>query len=137
VLPLEGDKKPFPFLRTDYNNRYRQLSPHGRSVAYVSDESSRDEIYVRTFSPESSVAASDDEGKWLISTGGGSEPRWSGDGKVQYLAPDRELMAVDIAASSDFQAGVPKALFQTPQSTSTVPYLWDLASDGKRFSSQR
>ena len=136
VLPLEGDKKPFPFLRTEFNNEDGQFSPDGRWVAYFSDESGRNEIYVRTFSPDSTAAASDTGGKWLISTGGGSEPRWRGDGKeLYYLAPDGKLMAVEITTNPVFRAGAPNALFQTPPqgAFTTLGYSWVLTPDGKRF----
>jgi Tol biopolymer transport system component len=134
VLPLGGDKKPFPFLRADFNNLEGQFSPDGRFVVYVSDESGRSEIYVRTFSPDAAVRASD-IGKWLISTEGGSYARWSQDGKeLYYLASDGKLMAVEIATKPAFQAGVPKALFQAPPSAiSTNESSWDLTPDGKRF----
>jgi Tol biopolymer transport system component len=135
VLPLEGDKKPFPFLRTEFNNSEGQFSPDGHLVAYVSDESGRREIYVRTFSPDSTAAASETGGKWLISANGGSQPRWGGDGKeLYYLASDGKLMAVGIATNPVFRAGAPKALFQTsPSGVSSITYLWDLTPDGKRF----
>jgi eukaryotic-like serine/threonine-protein kinase len=133
VLPLEGEKTPFPLLSTEFNHRQGKFSPDGRWVAYTSDETGRDEVYVRTFSPETSAPAPE-EGKWLISIGGGSEPRWSGDGSVlYYLAPDRKLMAVELTTNPGFVAGVPKALFQAPQRTATFPYGWDVMPDGKRF----
>jgi eukaryotic-like serine/threonine-protein kinase len=133
VLPFEGEKTPFPLLSTDFNHSSGQLSPDGRWIAYTSDESGRDEVYVRTFSPESSTAGSD-EGKWLVSTAGGSEPRWSADGKrLYFLAPDRKLMAAELATNSGLVASVPKVLFQAPQRTATLPYAWDVTSDGKRF----
>ena len=136
VLPLGGDKKPFPFLRTEFSSYDGQFSPDGRWVAYVSDESGRDEVYVRTFSPDSTAAASETGGKWLISPNGGSQPRWRRDGKeLYYLAPDRKVMAVEIATNAVFQAGVPKALFQTPPPFAVTAYLqlWDVTPDGKRF----
>jgi len=135
ILPLEGDKKPIPFVCTQFNNNDGQFSADGRWVAYTSDESGRNEVYIRTFSPDSGGTASDGEGRWQISIGGGSEPRWPGDGKVlYYLGPDRKLMAVDIATSPVFRAGVPKALFQTPAWGSTsFRQSWDVAPDGKRF----
>jgi eukaryotic-like serine/threonine-protein kinase len=135
VLPLQGEKKAFPFQRTEFNNYDGQFSPDGRWVAYFSDESGRDEIYVRTFSPDATAAASGAGGKWLISTGGGSGPRWRGDGKeLYYIAPDGKLMEVDITTSPAFRAGVPRVLFQTPQtSISTLAYAWDVTPDGKRF----
>jgi eukaryotic-like serine/threonine-protein kinase len=133
VLPLEGEKTPFPLLSAEFNHRNGQLSRDDRWIAYTSDESGRDEVYVRTFSPEPSGAASE-EGKWLISTAGGSEPRWRGDGnELYYLAPDRKLMAVQLAINGGLVAGLPKALFQAPQITSTFPYAWDVTPDGKRF----
>jgi serine/threonine protein kinase/Tol biopolymer transport system component len=136
VLPFEGDRKPFPFLRTEFNNYDGQFSPDGRRVAYVSDESGREEIYVRTFSPGSPDTAADLGGKWLISTGGGSQPRWRGDGKeLYYLAPDLKLMAVEITTSPVFRPGAPKALFQAPpqNAVSIISHSWDLTPDGKRF----
>jgi hypothetical protein len=92
VLPLEGEKKPVPFALTPFNNSEGQFSPDGRLVAYVSDESGRDEIYVRTFSLDSSGVTSDDDGKWIISTGGGAEPRWSADGKNFILHGSRRAL---------------------------------------------
>jgi eukaryotic-like serine/threonine-protein kinase len=136
VLPLEGDRKPFPFAPTEFNDRDGQFSPDGRRIAYVSDESGRDEIYVRTFSPDSTAAASDPGGKWLISTAGGREPRWSADGKLlYYMAFDGKLMAVKIATQPVFRAEVPSPLFQTPPPTSLSAHgeSWDLTQDGKRF----
>jgi eukaryotic-like serine/threonine-protein kinase len=135
VLPLEGDKKPFPFLQTESNEQDGRFSPDGHWVAYVSDESGRDEIYVRTFSPDTRGGASNSGGKWLISTGGGIDPRWRRDGKeLYYVAADGKLMAVDATTSTGFQAGTPKALFQVPVSgVGAVSQSWDLAPDGKRF----
>jgi eukaryotic-like serine/threonine-protein kinase len=136
VLPLEGDKRPIPFLCTQFNNDQGQFSPDGHWVAYVSDESGRDEIYVRTFSPDFGGAASDDEVRWLISTGGGSEPRWSGDGKtLYYIASDGKLMTVEIATTPVFQAGKPKGLFQMPWTAGGTLHgqSWNVSPDGKRF----
>ena len=83
------------------------FSPDGRFVAYVSNESGRDEIYVQTFP--------DAGGRWQVSNGGGSDPSWRGDGKeLYYRSPDQKLMAVEIRGGSDFQAGVPQGLFVPP-----------------------
>jgi eukaryotic-like serine/threonine-protein kinase len=130
VLPLEGDKKPFPFLRTQYNETDGHFSPDGHWVAYQSDESGRDEIDVREFSPDST--AGDAGGKWQVSYGGGTEPRWSADGKeLYYMTLDWKLMAVDVTTKPTFQAGTPKLLFQAPpQSEATAG---DYTVDGKRF----
>jgi len=130
VLPLGGDKKPFPFLSTEFNEMRGRFSPDGRWVAYVSDESGTNEIYVRPFSLGSSGTISSVGGKWLISTGGGNDPRWRGDGKeLYYLASNRSLMAVEVSAIPIFQAGLPKVLFQAPLADAN----WDITADGKRF----
>jgi WD40 repeat protein len=135
VLPLEGDKKPIPFARTPFNHNEGQFSPDGRWVAYVSDESGRDEIYIRTFPLNPAEVSSDDEGKWIISTAGGREPRWSGDGKtLYYIATDGQLMAVQITADQAFRAGAPKALFVAPGMLGGyMRQSWSVTPDGKRF----
>jgi Tol biopolymer transport system component len=134
VLPLEGDKKPSPFLQTEFDERDGQFSPDGHWVAYVSDESGHFEIYVRAFSPDSAGAVSVAGGKWLISTNGGTAPRWRGDGKeLYYLTLDGKLMAVEVTTNPMFRPGTPRVLFQAPQVQLSVVTFWDLTADGKRF----
>ena len=67
MLPLNGDRKPIPFLRTEFNESSGQFSPDGHWIAYTSDESGSDEIYVRNFSNGSAQGSWDTAGKWLIS----------------------------------------------------------------------
>jgi Tol biopolymer transport system component len=83
-----------------------ELSPDGRWAAYTSDESGRNEVYVRRF-PNS-------DAKWQISVNGGVEPKWREDGKeLFYLAPDRSLMAVSVRTGVTVEPGPPTRLFQT------------------------
>lgn len=140
VLPLEGDRKPIPFLRTEFGEMDGRFSPDMRWIAYVSDESGRNEIYVRGFSQASRRASSEAGGKWLISKDGGTGPRWRQDGKeLYYRAPDGNVMAVEVAADTEFQAATPKVLFHASpdfsEVTSILPGLstWDVTPDGKRF----
>jgi eukaryotic-like serine/threonine-protein kinase len=131
VLPLQGDRKPIPFLSTEFNESDGQFSPDMRWVAYQSDESGTAEIYVRGFSRTSGGISSEAAGKWLVSNGGGTLPRWRGDGKeLYYWAPDGKVMAVEVAAGAAFQVGTPKLLFQAPSAAGSS---WDVAADGKRF----
>ena len=124
VLPFSGDRKPFPFLETEFLERNAHFSPDGRWVVYVSDESGRLEIYVRPFPPAG--------GKWQISTTGGRSPHWAADGKeLFYLTPDRQLMAVDVKLGSDFQAGAPKPLFPVGQIPATIGF--EVSADSRRF----
>ncbi len=120
VLPLAGERKPFPFLQTEFTETHAQFSPDGRWVAYASDESGRAEVYVQSF-PASG-------GKWQVSTSGGDQPHWRRDGKeLFYLAPDKRLMAGPVAAGASFEAGAPVALFPT-----RVPRA-DLTGDRNHF----
>jgi hypothetical protein len=94
ALPLTGDAKPFAYLQSTFSETQGQFSPDARWVAYTSNESGRDEVYVRAF-PEAG-------GKWQVSTTGGSQPRWSPDGKeIFYLGSEGSLMAVPAAATGD------------------------------------
>ena len=130
VLPLQGDRKPTPLLRTEFNERSGQFSPDGHWIAYTSDESGSDEIYVREFSSGSAQGSGDAAGKWLISKGGGTDPRWRGDGReLFYVASDGKLMSVDIDTKPVFAAGTSRPLFQLPPGVSGV----DVTADGSRF----
>jgi eukaryotic-like serine/threonine-protein kinase len=132
VLPLMGDKKPFPFLRTKYNEADGDFSPDGHWVAYRSDESGRYEIYVRRFSPDSPAEGTDTGGKWQVSYSGGIEPRWSTDGKkLYYLTLDWKVMEVEVSTNPAFRAGTPKLLFQGPLQRGITHGRYTV--DGKRF----
>jgi Tol biopolymer transport system component/predicted Ser/Thr protein kinase len=105
-LPLDGDRKPVPYLQTGFNECHARLSPDGKWLAYVSDETGRAEIYVQSFPTPGN--------KVLISTNGGDQPAWRRDGKeLYYMAPDRKLMAVASRPGATFESGEPKVLFQT------------------------
>jgi eukaryotic-like serine/threonine-protein kinase len=126
ALPTFGDKKPIPIAVTPFNEQNPVLSPDGRYVAYVSNESGRDEIYVQTF-PEPG-------GKWQVSNGGGGDPSWRGDGKeLFYRSPDQKLMAVEIRGGADFQAGVPQALFPIRIRPGNPRNKYAPSLDGQRF----
>src|SRR5262249_49561220 len=113
VLPHQGDRKPWVFLKTNFSERWGQVSPDGRWVAYISNESSRDEIHVRPFVEDSAGAAVGDQ--WQVSTAGGIHPVWRPDGKeLYYLSPDGKLMAATIQAQgAALEPGAPAVLFQT------------------------
>ena len=137
LLPFGGggDRKAIPLERSQFNQQFGRFSPDGRWIAYESDESGMWEIYVRPFdtsaatgSPAGGAVAT---GKWMVSKGGGRNPRWSHDGKELFYLSDLggTMMAVPVNTSGVFQAGIPKPLFKVPAGV----YLWDVSSDGKRF----
>ena len=125
ILPLEGDRKPVPFLVTEFRDRVGRFSSDGRWIAYTSNESGTDEIYVRPFSPG---AAGSPGGRWMASKGGGFLPHWSADGKELYYRGQTDLMAVDVTAGTAIQAGVPKKLFTAPVSATG---WFDVSQDGR------
>jgi eukaryotic-like serine/threonine-protein kinase len=133
VLPMEGDRKPFPYLMTPYDELQAKFSPDGHWVVYTSNETGTREVYVQPF-PMSTG------GKWPISNGGGGQPRWSRDGKeLFYFTPDSTLMAVSVGASgATFQPGVPKPLFHAAVlggngGGTGQAWRWDISPDGQRF----
>jgi Tol biopolymer transport system component len=114
-------------IATRANESGGVLSPDGRWIAYQSDESGADEIYVQSFPAGNE--------RQQVSVTGGTQPKWRGDGKeIFYVSPDRKLMAVDIRPGERLDVGTPHALFQTR----IVPLIearnhYDVTSDGQRF----
>ncbi len=126
ILPLFGDRKPFPFLQTQFNEFGAQFSPDGQWIAYISDESNNSQIYIAPFPGPG--------GKWQVSRNGGTEPRWRGDGKeLFFLASDNRLMAVTVnAKESSLEIGNAQPLFETRPATTPGTH-YDVTRDGKRF----
>jgi serine/threonine-protein kinase len=121
ALPLSPNAKPFPLVESTYVTRNSRFSPDGRWLAYTSNESGRDEIYVRRF-PRS-------ERKWIVSTDGGTLPVWSRDAKEIFYLEGRRMMAVAVQAGADFSAGRPVLLFDRPELTMGHP-AFDVMGDG-------
>ncbi|MGA8540585.1 MAG: protein kinase [Terriglobales bacterium] len=128
LLPVAGGE-PTRFLTSKGSESNGQISPDGKWVAYASDESGNWEIYVTSF-PEAA-------GKWQVSRGGGTEPRWRGDGReIFYIGPNGMLTAVSVNAASTFVTSTPVPLFQIRSRapiSSTDVFSYDVAKDGKRF----
>lgn len=125
VLRVDGRQTATPFLRTEFSEGFGRLSPDGGWMAYVSNESGTNEVYVRSFP---SAAA-----KSKISVAGGTDPRWRRDGReLFYLAPDQKLMAVSVQTRVPFVASLPKALFESRVSHGGE-WAYDVTPDGQRF----
>jgi len=129
-----GDHKPVEFLHTDADESQAQFSPDGHWVAYTSDESGRNEVYVRPYPPG--------PGKWKISSSGGADPRWSHDGKeLSYVTAgngSRRLVSVPVGLGSraQFEAGIPKELFEFRTIGRVIQgneFLYSPSPDGQRF----
>jgi Tol biopolymer transport system component len=132
ALPLAtgGDRKLLPIADSQSAEMHGRVSPDSRWIAYDSTESGRTEVYVRPFPPGDGRT-----GKWMVSPNGGQQARWRGDGgELIYLAPDRNLMAVDVKTQPVFQSGTPHALFPIPvQVGQNLMSIYDATRDGKRF----
>jgi eukaryotic-like serine/threonine-protein kinase len=110
ALPLSGERRPSPIAQTPFNESDAHLSPDGRWIAYVSDESGRDEVFVRPF-PSA-------EGKWMVSGNGGTRPRWRNDGReLFFLSSNGMLMGVAVRAEALFEVGSSQPLFQIPRAS--------------------
>jgi len=131
VLSLEGERTYKLLVKERFTEVQPQVSPDGRWIAYLLNEKEGQlgDIYVRPF-PEA------DRGKWQVSTGGGSSPRWSTDSKeLFYLRGDNSMISVAVGSDPAFSFGSPKTLFRSiyagVSGSSGTPY--DIHPDGKRF----
>ena len=134
VFPIgeasSADRKPRLFLKTEFNEYQGQISPDGHWMAYTSNSTGSNEIFVQPFPTG--------EGKWRISTAGGIAARWRGDSKeLYYVAADNKMMAVSVKASlsakPSFEPGTPQALFDSHRLTDNRIHQYDVTNDGKRF----
>jgi len=134
ALPLDGDRQPFPVVRTNFVEALGQFSPDGHWIAYQSNESGQFEVYAQPFPGPGP--------KLRISTNGGGQMRWRGDGReLFYLGLDSRMMAVPIRPRENGQrleAGTPVPLF-TARVGTIVPLQsgynlsYDVSPDGQRF----
>jgi Tol biopolymer transport system component len=132
VLPLTGDRKPVPFLQTSFDERWPQISPDGKWIAYTSNETTRNEIYVRPF-PSG-------EGTWQISTDGGIFARWRRDGKELFymsVVSLGKLIGVKVnPVGGTFEYGDPVELFDSGYVNIGHPshyHTYAVSADGQRF----
>jgi eukaryotic-like serine/threonine-protein kinase len=127
VTPLFGERKPFPIMQTPFRERHPSFSPDARWLAYTSNESGQDQVYVVPFPATGR--------KFQVSAAGGSSPQWRQDGKeLFFLGPDGALMAALVTSAGGFETAAPQLLFQ---SISGVD-MFDRAAfvvnaDGSRF----
>jgi len=126
VLPLFADRKPVPFRRSPASEMGAQFSPDDRFVAFTSNTSGRDEVYVAPFGSSGSTQ--------IVSSAGGRAARWRRDGKeLFYLSIADELMAVDVRSAGDgLEFSTPRRLFQAhPMWQGWSPYV--VSPDGQTF----
>ena len=126
LVPITGDRKPTPFLQTPFHEHQSRISPAGKWMAYTSNESGRQNVYVTGFP--------DPGRKWPVSTNGGAFPVWRRDGReLFYYAADGTLMAVPVAPGTDFAPGAPIPLFKPRAHLGALGLgtFYDVAPDGR------
>jgi Tol biopolymer transport system component len=122
-----SDRKAQPFLQTPANEMGPQFSPDEHWLAYVSDKSGRNEIYVQPYPGPGG-------GKWQISTEGGNEPAWNPNGRELFYRNGDKMIAVEISTQPNFSAGKPKVLFEGRYVPTGVAHRnYDVSPDGQRF----
>ena len=121
LLPLSGDRKPVPWLRTPSDERNATVSPDGRWVSYVSNESGQYEVYVAPFEGGGS--------RVQVSRGGGGGNTWRSDGREIIYSGPSMLMAADVRAGEQIDVGEPHGLFKPPREDTG----WAPTPDGRRF----
>ena len=125
LLPMQGERKPIPLPQVSGDAGYPRFSPDSRWIAYRSNESGQNEIYV--------IPSQGADGKWQVSVGGGDWPVWRADGRELYdIAPDDRLMAVPVRGGTTFTFGAPQPLFQT-NVLKGLGSRYDASPDGQRF----
>jgi eukaryotic-like serine/threonine-protein kinase len=130
MLPMEGDCKYRPLLNEKYSEAQPRVSHDGRWIAYTSNESGKNEVYVRPFP---GVEA----GRWPVSTSGGDSPLWSPTGRELFYRSGDAVMAVAVKTEPTFSLGLPTVLFRGAYDSTAVGSgdlsPWDISPDGKRF----
>jgi Tol biopolymer transport system component len=123
LLPLDGDKKPFPFLQTTADEPRARFSPDGHLIGYLTNEFGSFDTYVQTFPASGS--------KWQVSSNGGGTISWRSDGKELYYLGSGKLWAVAVKRTSPFEMGGRRALFEHP----SIPLrsYFAASGDGQRF----
>jgi len=128
VLPTFGDRKPFAFAATQFDERAARFSPDGKWIAYSSDESGETEVYVASF-PAGQT-------KIRISTTGGEYPKWRRDGKeIFFISTDQKVMAAEVMENAaGLKVGEPRALFGIhARKVETRNSIYDVSADGQMF----
>ena len=124
ALPMTGDRKPIQLTNTSFNEWQGAFSPDVHWIAYSSDESGFNEIYLQSF-PEPTL-------KYRVSVNGGRAPRWRPDGKeLYYVSPENMLLAVDVKRTPQITFGVPQKLFKA--NVGSYINMYSVLDNGQHF----
>ena len=124
LLPLTGDRKPRPIVKTRFAEGDGEVSPDGRWLAYVSDESGRPEVYVQGFP--------DGGDRLQVSIDGGDVPRWSADSGELFYRSGNQMMRVTVGSGAPLSVSRPAMLFRAEFGPG-----YSVARDGRFLVAQR
>ncbi len=124
LLEINGGQEVRPLRKTRFKEKFATLSPDERFVAYQSDESGRNEIYIQSF-PEPGV-------RIQVTRDGGDAPVWAGNSDLFYWQGDR-LFAVGVRTTPALTIGEPEALFTVSRDTTPTSREYDVSADGQRI----
>ena len=126
VLPMTGERKPFPFQTGRFQEGEARFSPDSKWVAFTSDESGQSQVYVTPFPGPG--------GRWPVSTTGARHPRWRRDGKELFFEVAGGIASADVSGEKDiFQVGPVRVLFRASILSGGTRPRWDVAPDGQHF----
>jgi Tol biopolymer transport system component len=127
-----NDRRPVPLTHTPFNETFGEFSPDTRWIAYQSNQTGRDEVFVRPLSL-SEAGTPTPGGAYQVSQNGGSRPLWRRDGReLVYIGANRTVFAVDVVVSPGIRTGTPRPLFQMPIGSEQYTRL-EMDADGQRF----
>jgi serine/threonine protein kinase len=125
ILPKNGDKEPVKFLATNFGETYPKFSPNAKWIAYASDESGKEQVYIAPFGNSS--------GKWQISVNGGFYPWWMANGKkIYFLESGTKIMGVDVNESgSSLSPSQPYEVFKP--GNINITEIFDIDKTGNKI----
>jgi Tol biopolymer transport system component len=127
LLPLDGSRQPQELVATDAAERDAKFSPDGHWLAYVSDETGRDEIFVRPIGTSG--------GRKQLSSGGGTTPVWAPNGRALFFVKGDQLATIPVGGQGDF--GHDQILFKVPKfedlQVDSRGAIYDIMPDGQHF----
>lgn len=125
LRPLVGDTTPVPLLVGPYDEKEPRASPDSRWLAYVSNESGREEVYIRSMTPGG--------GRVPVSAGGGGEPLWASRGLTLFYRVGSEVVEATISTTPSLRVSGRRVLFSGPYGTDVFHPNYDVAPDGRSF----
>jgi hypothetical protein len=126
IWTLRLGDEPVAFLATEFQERAPKLSPNGKWVAYLSDQSGEDRVHVTAFPERGQVST--------VSAGPGVEPVWSRDGRELFYRNGNQMWVAEVETESEFRAGPPRLLFEGTFVFDGAGYPdYDVSLDGQQF----